>query len=70
MWLPRAVPQDLLDLRRNCWVDRRPKKLERAMTLAQAHEGEQGRCRAMVVHHWQRMAENQLAGGFIMADHD
>ena len=28
--------QDLLDLRHNGWVDKRPKKLERAMTLAQA----------------------------------
>ena len=27
--------QDLLDLRKNAWVDKRPKKLERAMTLAQ-----------------------------------
>lgn len=27
--------QDLLDLRKNAWVDKRPKKLERAMTLKQ-----------------------------------
>eukprot|EP00435_Cladocopium_sp_Y103_P002972 s2260_g1.t1 len=35
----RCLLKDLLDLRRNGWVDKRPKKLERAMTLAQVAEG-------------------------------
>lgn len=35
----RCLLKDLLDLRHNGWVDKRPKKLERAMTLAQVAEG-------------------------------
>ncbi|CAK9048938.1 unnamed protein product [Durusdinium trenchii] len=36
---PPLMEMDLLDLRRNGWVDQRPKKLERAMTLAEVAEG-------------------------------
>lgn len=35
----RCLLKDLLDLRKNAWVDKRPKKLERAMTLKQVAEG-------------------------------
>ncbi|CAK9071745.1 unnamed protein product, partial [Durusdinium trenchii] len=37
----RCLLKDLLDLRRNGWVDRRPKKMERAMTLKQVAENKE-----------------------------
>lgn len=45
----RCLLKDLLDLRRNGWVDKRPKKLERAMTLAQVAEGGHGEATPKVV---------------------
>ncbi|CAJ1363573.1 unnamed protein product [Effrenium voratum] len=39
----RCLLKDLLELRANAWVDKRPKKMERAMTLAQVAQSAAGK---------------------------